>query len=298
MNGQGTSERTAGQWAGHDLGRRVVAYDERDAILYALAVGARATDLDLVFEDRLRVLPTFALTLAQWAPDALGELGAFDPRTALHGSQDLVVHAPLPRRGEVELSASVAEVWDKGKAAVFEVCVVSEYFRATWSLFAPGRGGFGGERGPSSPAVPDSVHSEIEVRTFPEQAALYRLCGDRHHIHIDPEAAKRIGQPRPILHGLCTLGTTALRLADAAGVHPAELTALSGRFDGPVVPGDVLALRLWPGEAELRYQVSKSGEPVISGGWARFGRCLRPRPEARGSSWEEGTGQHPPGFVY
>ena len=37
-----------------------MAYDERDAILYALAVGAKATELDLVFEDRLRVLPTFA----------------------------------------------------------------------------------------------------------------------------------------------------------------------------------------------------------------------------------------------
>ncbi|EHK85879.1 dehydrogenase, partial [Rhodococcus pyridinivorans AK37] len=59
---------TPAQWRGHDLGARTIRYDERDAILYALAVGAGAADLDLVFEDRLRVLPTFALTLAQWAP--------------------------------------------------------------------------------------------------------------------------------------------------------------------------------------------------------------------------------------
>ncbi len=55
---------------------------ERDAILYALAVGAKATDLDLVMEDRLRVLPTFALTLAQWAPDELGSAVAFDTKTS------------------------------------------------------------------------------------------------------------------------------------------------------------------------------------------------------------------------
>ncbi|MDI3422197.1 hypothetical protein [Streptomyces luteolus] len=55
-------------WRGHDLGTRTVAYTERDAILYALAVGARASDLDLVYEEHLRVLPTFGLTLAQWAP--------------------------------------------------------------------------------------------------------------------------------------------------------------------------------------------------------------------------------------
>lgn len=55
----------AGEWAGRELGTRVIDYTERDAILYALAVGASADRLDLVFEDRLRVLPTFGLTLAQ-----------------------------------------------------------------------------------------------------------------------------------------------------------------------------------------------------------------------------------------
>ena len=55
-------------WEGRHLGDRTVAYDERDAILYALAVGAPADRLDLVFEDQLRVLPTFALTLARRPP--------------------------------------------------------------------------------------------------------------------------------------------------------------------------------------------------------------------------------------
>lgn len=55
--------------------------------------------LDLVYEERLRVLPTFALTLAQWAPDALGALGAFDTTTAVHGSQRLVVKGPLEASG-------------------------------------------------------------------------------------------------------------------------------------------------------------------------------------------------------
>ena len=89
----------AGDWAGRSLGERVVHYTERDAILYALAVGARPDELDLVFEDRLRVLPTFALTLAQWAPDALGVRRAFDPATAVHGAQRLRVLSALPPSG-------------------------------------------------------------------------------------------------------------------------------------------------------------------------------------------------------
>lgn len=142
---------SSGEWAGRALGVRTVGYDEKDAILYALSVGASAEDLDLIFEDRLRVLPAFGLTLSQWAPDILANAGAFDNR-AVHGAQTLAVHRPLPKAGELTLSARVGDVWDKGAAAVFEVIVECAEFTATWSLFAPGFGGFGGERGPARPA--------------------------------------------------------------------------------------------------------------------------------------------------
>ncbi|NDZ80999.1 enoyl-CoA hydratase [Streptomyces sp. SID10853] len=276
----------AGAWRGRELGERTVGYDERDAILYALAVGADATDLDLVFEERLRVLPTFALALAQWAPDALGSLGAFDIRTAVHGAQRLQVRSPLPRSGKLSMRAYVGEVWDKGTAAVFEVVVVSECAVATWSLFAPGCGGFGGERGPSAPTAPaEPPYHQAEVATAPNQAALYRLLGDRHAMHIDPEAARAAGQPRPFLHGLCSMAAATLPLARAVGAHPADLVRLEGRFAAPVFPGDRLTARAWkpggtrlsgPGaepaasSAELRFELLGGGRPVVSGGRAGF----------------------------
>ena len=266
-----TETQTPTRWRGHDLGARVVGYDERDAILYALAVGAHATDLDLVFENRLRVLPTFALTLAQWAPDALGALGAFDTKTALHGSQTLDVLSPLPRSGEITLSARVGEVWDKGRAAVFEVVVESDYFVAVWSLFAPGAGGFGGDRGPSAPSAPEGDPTAVgTMTTDTDQAALYRLTGDRHHIHIDPDAAARIGQPRPILHGMCTLAATTMPLADMLGAHPADLKTLSGRFAAPVFPGDTAQIRAWGGSTDARFDVATDGGAVLTGGHATF----------------------------
>ncbi|WP_406155065.1 MaoC/PaaZ C-terminal domain-containing protein [Streptomyces sp. NBC_01023] len=276
----------AGAWRGRELGERTVSYDERDAILYALAIGADATDLDLVFEERLRVLPTFALTLAQWAPDALGSLGAFDTRTAVHGAQRLEVMSPLPRSGKLSMRAYVSEVWDKGSAAVFEVVVVSDCSVATWSLFAPGRGGFGGERGPSAPsAPPEPPDHRAEVATAPNQAALYRLLGDRHAMHIDPDAARAAGQPRPFLHGLCSMAAATLPLARAAGAHPADLVRLEGRFAAPVFPGDRLTAHAWnpPGTeppepwaahakppAELRFELLGGVRSVVSGGRAGF----------------------------
>lgn len=259
-------------WRDRHLGTHVVGYDERDAILYALAVGAKATDLSLVFEDRLRVLPTFALTLAQWAPDALGKLGAFDTSTTLHGSQSLVALSPLPRSGEITMAARVSEVWDKGRAAVFEVLVESDYFVATWSLFAPGAGGFGGHRGPAAPVAPERKPDMMgTLTTGASQAALYRLTGDRHHIHITPEAAAQIGQPRPILHGLCTLAATTLPLADTLGAHPADLKALSGRFAAPVFPGDSAEIRVWGESTNSQFDVTTAGGAVLSGGSAVFG---------------------------
>ncbi|NVI87780.1 MaoC/PaaZ C-terminal domain-containing protein [Actinomadura sp. BRA 177] len=260
------------EWRGRDLGTKTVTYDETQAILYALAVGADASDLDLVFEEKLRVLPTFALTLAQWAPDALGSAGAFDVRTAVHGTQRLRVLKPLPRSGSVEMKARVAEVWDKGSAAVFDVAVESEYFEATWSLFAPGSGGFGGERGPSARRRPETApDGSLNVRTATNQAALYRLLGDRHHLHIDPEAAKTAGMPRPIMHGLCTLAAITLPLAASQGVHPADLRELEGRFAAPVFPGDELNVETWKdGGATTLFEAAADDRTVISAGLARF----------------------------
>lgn len=262
----------AGDWAGRSLGERTVAWTERDAILYALAVGAKAGELDLVHEDRLRTLPTFGLTLAQWGPDALGAAGAFDTSRALHGAQYLEVLAPLPPSGELTMSASVEAVWDKGSAAVFEVRVDSACFVARWSIFAPGAGGFGGERGPGGKrtAAESATHTFL-VETFPEQAALYRLCGDRHAIHIDPEAARAIGQERPILHGLCTMAASLLVLARGIGAHPADLRTASCRFTAPVVPGDVLELEADVAGGGAAFEVARGCAPVLASGLARFG---------------------------
>lgn len=255
-------------WAGQPLGSRTVSYTERDAILYALAVGASEEQIDLVFEDQLRVLPTFGLTLAQWAPDILAAEGVFDD-LSVHGAQSLTVHRELPRADSIDLAARVGNIWDKGSAALVEVIVDCEYYTATWQIFCPGKGGFGGERGPkTAAAVSTGEPREFSLRTFATQAALYRLTGDLHHIHIDPVASEKIGQPKPILQGLCTIAAATLALAADRGVHPASLTELEGRFSGMVIPGDELVVRsLVSGE----FEVLRDGSAVISGGKAVFG---------------------------
>jgi len=217
------------------------------------------------------VRPTFALTLTQWAPDALGSAGAFDTGTAVHGAQRLEVVAPLPRAGELTMRASVGGVWDKGSAAVFDVVVESDCFVATWSIFAPGCGGFGGLRGPSAPkptTVAPIAHRTVSTR--PDQAALYRLLGDGHHMHVDPEAARAAGQPRPFLHGLCSLAMVVLEVAEELGAHPADLRSLEGRFAGPVFPGEDLEVVVHADGEAARFEATAEGRPALTGGRASF----------------------------
>lgn len=260
-------------YSGMSLGTRTVKYGDREAILYALAVGAGAGDLELVYERRLKVLPTFGLTLGLWAADAVSALGAYDPTMALHAGQALQVFAPLPGAAEFEIAGRVDAIWDKGKAALMEVVAECEYFRATYSLFLPGLGGWGGEAGPRATDDRFVASWRSSYATSTEQAALYRLTGDRHLIHIDPDAARGAGLPRPILHGLCTLGIAAREVGHAVGARPWELTSIEGRFSAPVVPGDELVLEAEPGGGgTVRFSASTVQGPVFTRGRAVFGQ--------------------------
>lgn len=259
--------------AGYDLGTHAAEYDARDATLYALAVGASAEELDLVYERDLRVLPTYACALGLWAVERAGELGAYDRRRSLHASQSLTMHQAMPREGPIPMRGRVAAVWDKTKASIVEIEVRSVIFTATYTIFLPGVGGWGGSAGPrpEESAVSAIVAPWTSAyRTAPNLAAIYRLTGDRHPIHIDPEVAQANGFDRPILHGLCTLGIAAREIAGAAGAHPADLRAITARLSGPVLPGDTISVSAQRVGSELTFEAAVGDRVVLKSGRATF----------------------------
>jgi hypothetical protein len=252
----------------------VVSYDERDAILYALAVGATAGDIELVYEERLRVLPTFALTLGLWALEDVAVAGAYDRRDTLHVGQELVMREPLPPRGQVEMSASAEAVWDKGSAALVVVHVAAAAFHARYTIFVKGGGGFGGPRGSGAGGAPPEREPDVRAQaiTTPDQAALYRLTGDLQPLHIDPEVARAAGFERPIFHGLATLGCVALALTRALGRRPDALSRLAVRFAAPVYPGTTLQISAWSEDPDVMFVASADGAEALKAGSAGFGR--------------------------
>ncbi|MEU8627745.1 MaoC/PaaZ C-terminal domain-containing protein [Streptomyces sp. NPDC048669] len=245
---------------------REIRWTTRDVLLYHLSLGAGADaatgpELHLTFENGLAVLPTFAVVAGSGI--SCGEEAApgfhlpgidIDLRALLHAGQGLQVHRPLPASGTATLRSRVAEIRDKGTAAllVLESAATDAGGEPLWTtttrIWARGEGGFGGERGPEERwEAPDRpADSVLTCATTPQQALWYRLNGDLNPLHADPAFARAAGFDRPILHGLASYGLVCKALVD--GVLDGDVTRLTGltvRFAGPLVPGETLVTSVW-----------------------------------------------------
>jgi acyl dehydratase len=87
---------------------------------------------------------------------------------------------------------------------------------------------------------------ELSIPVSPQQALLYRMCGDRNPLHSDPEFASAAGFPRPILHGLCTYGMTCKAMVDnLLDGDVSQVQSYGARFAGVVYPGEALKASIW-----------------------------------------------------
>jgi acyl dehydratase len=78
-----------------------------------------------------------------------------------------------------------------------------------------------------------------ELRVTPDKYLTHRYAGasgDFNPIHIDPEFAKAVGLPGPILHGLYMMGLVARANAAVADGDPRALKRLSVQFRGMGAP--------------------------------------------------------------
>lgn len=150
-------------------------------------------------------------------------------------------------------------------------------------------------------------------RINPNQALLYRLSGDYNAIHVDSDlAAMAIGNhnrkgkgesvPRPVLHGLCSLGFAVrgvLRFLRQREAAPAitdacsEVTYLSCRFARPIYVGDTVKVVVWDDDHDnisstcnvkeevLRFEVLNcaSGKAVIKDGIVAITARTRTAPD-------------------
>ncbi|KAI1619055.1 peroxisomal hydratase-dehydrogenase-epimerase [Exophiala viscosa] len=271
-------------------------YEDRDVILYNLSVGAKRTQLPLVFEndDNFQVLPTFGVIPPFNAvpPFSLDELVPnFSPMMLLHGEQYLEIRKfPIPTAAKTLSYPKLVEVVDKGNAGIVVTGVVTkdaktgeDLFYNESTVFIRGAGGFGGpkkgaNRGNATTVyqppkrAPDAV---VEEQTTDDQAALYRLNGDRNPLHIDPEFSKVGGFKDPILHGLCFFGFSGKHVVQTFGL----IKNIKVRFAGTVIPGQTLVTEMWKEGNKVIFQtkVKETGKLCIAGAGAELQGSAKPK---------------------
>jgi acyl dehydratase len=260
------------------------SWTSKDALLYAVGVGAGTKELQFTTENTKdtpqRVLPTMAVILGGGGVP-FDKIGSFNPALMVHGTEGIELYGEIPPDGEIESVGEITGIWDKGKAAVAEIESIStlvstgkQLFKVKMSLFCRGAGDFGGERGPSPTfEIPNrKADHEVSYTTREDQALTYRLSGDRNPLHSDPAFAKMGGFDRPILHGLCTYGFTGRALLHTlCGSDPSRFKAMDGRFSKPVLPGDTLTISMWvDGQKALFVTKNQGGDIVLDQGEFRF----------------------------
>ncbi len=264
-------------------------YDEKDVMLYALGIGMGRDPLDekelpFVYENNgLKVVPTFASVINRGeAPperQRMPQKSQINFAMVVDGERRITIHKPLPPKCEVLSDERMLAILDKGegKGAVLvqervtrEAASGEKLFTIVSSIFARGDGGFGGppskkeaDGGPQLHLIPDRAPDLVrECDTRPDQALLYALSGDRNPLHRDPNFAKLVGFPRPILHGLCSYGTACRAvLSTVAEYQPERIRQFDVRFSKPVFPGETLVVEMWQDGSTISYRASVKERP-------------------------------------
>ncbi|KCZ94249.1 MaoC family dehydratase [Hyphomonas johnsonii] len=265
-------------------------FTDRDTMLYALGIGLggdpdNADELPFVYEKDLRAVPTQATVVAWGAGVPTNKLGV-NYKLVLHGEEKTVLHRPFPPEASIIADSGVVEVYDKGEgkgAIIVRETVLRDegdggkIATLIRTIVARGDGGSGGssEPTPTPHPTPDrEPDNVVEYTVAGNQAAIYRLSGDRNPLHIDPDRGKAAGFDGPILHGLCTYGFTCRAVLEAyCDFDPDRIASHQARFSAVVFPGDKLRINLWKEDDEtisFQAEVPNRGKIVIKNGLTKL----------------------------
>ncbi|SOY63006.1 MaoC/PaaZ C-terminal domain-containing protein [Cupriavidus taiwanensis] len=245
------------------------AYGPDDCILYALGVGAGLSEdpaigdeVEYLYEERLKALPSMAAVIAYpgfWMRDAVHGI---DWRRVVNGEMRMTLFRQLAVSGDVIGHSRVARVTDKGprggalvvtERSIVDAATGQPVARVDQVNLCRGDGGYSAgdaaqsdEALPPIPRAPERSPDDILVLPVSRnQAAIYRLTGDRNPLHIDPQSAKLAGLDAPILHGASMAGLAARAVMRTPPSAHAWVGGIDIRFTGMAYPGRAVAVELW-----------------------------------------------------
>ncbi len=278
---------------GKKIGPMTKEYTWKDAVLYALGVGAGFEDLEYCYEKDLKVIPSFAIaTMYEFMPQFL-QASNVNLAGILHGEQELIFHQPIPSDGTLSTQGTLSNYYDKGEGKGALVIAKSETFHSNGqkvytsigTVFSRLDGGFGGENAPPKEVSfperePDFV---VESKPLEDQPLIFRLSGDIFQLHVDAEFAKMAGFEKPIMHGLCTHGFACRALIQSLiPGEPEKARRMACRFTKPLYPGVPIKTLIWKteaGQALWKTLNAENDDVVIDRGEFEYGEI--PKTEIR-----------------
>ncbi len=270
---------------GKKIGPTTKAYTWKDAVMYALGVGAGFNDLEYCYEKDLKVVPSFGIiTMYDFMPQ-LVTASNVNLAGILHGEQELIFHNPIPPEGTLSTEGRITNIYDKGKDKGALIIAKSEtihsngqkLFTSIGTVFSRLDGGFGGQDAPKKEVVFPDRHPDFVVESTPleGQPLMFRLSGDTFQLHVDAEFAKMAGFEKPIMHGLCTHGFACRALIQSLiPGEPEKARRLACRFTIPLYPGVPIKTLIWQtAENQALWKVinAETDEVVIDRGIFEYG---------------------------
>ncbi len=211
---------------------------------------------------------------------------AADQVSMLHAEQDMHFFQPLVPGRRLVTFAEAYSIRSGRMGSRFTMRVVSadeagqpvvEQF-ATMLIRGIEPGDDGGEAPPSHAFPAEAKAAKLASVTSTvdtDQALRYaEASGDRNPIHVDDAAAKAVGLPGVILHGMCTMAICGRDVVDeVAGGDPNRLRRLAVRFYRPVFPGNDLVTGMYDaGAGVVAFEASSAGKVVVRDGLAEVAR--------------------------
>lgn len=269
--------------------KTIVTRDQ--AILYSLAIGADLPgDFRYLYEghEEFAAFPTFAAVVGMSMGSLVNVPGMEEVNISnvVHGEQYTEVFQPLPVEGKVTTTTKIVDVLDKKRFC--QIISEMETFndkgekvaRNQFVALFLGTSGVG-RKGRSTLQVPSIRPPDrkpdfvSEEKTNTNQAALYRLCGDKNPLHIDPGFAQAVGFSQPILHGLCSYGFAVRHVLKRYGNNdPSYFKSVKAQFSKPVIPGQTLVTEMWCEGRRIHFQtkVKETNDVVIKGAYVDFNK--------------------------
>jgi acyl dehydratase len=280
-----------------NLGTR---YEPRTATIdldRARAYAAATNDANPAYASGACAPPVFAV-VPTWDAMMLAlhdVVPAADQVAMLHAEQDMHFFRPLVPGRTLVTSAEAYGIRGSRMGTRFTMRVTStdgddgglvvEQF-ATMLIRGVAPAADGGAVPPAHALPADAKAAKVaEVTTAVDvdQAGRYAAAsGDANPIHVDDAAARAVGLPGVILHGMCTMALCAQAVVDAlAGGDPTRLRRLAVRFYRPVFPGQELVTSMFDlgGDGDrpvYGFEASSAGKVVVRDGRAELAPAAAP----------------------